>query len=63
MGIVLDGIPESAVIGIGMMEKGVVSGAILMMLANSMIPESFEYCGKLAGIIIGTNMSSEDPED
>ena len=120
LGIVLDGIPESAVIGIGMIEKGVVSGAmliaiflsggpeaiagtagmksagwsrpkifglwfgiciilslstvagyslsatasvftlqfinsfaggaILMMLTNSMIPESYEYSGKLAGI-------------
>lgn len=120
LGIVLDGIPESAVIGIGILEKGVVSvailiaiflsggpeaiagtagmrsagwsrlkiiglwsviciilslstvagyrlfgnasvhtlqfvnsfagGAILMMLSNSMIPESYEFSGKLAGI-------------
>ena len=120
LGIVLDGIPENAVIGIGMLESGVVSmamliaiflsgmpeaiagtsgmktagwsrqkifmlwltiaivlalstvggyslfgnasafmlqvissfagGAILMMLTNSMIPESYEYSGKLAGI-------------
>lgn len=120
LGIVLDGIPENAVIGIGMIESGVVSmamliaiflsgmpeaiagtigmktagwsgqkifilwlviaivlalstvagyslfgnasvftlqviysfagGAILMMLTNSMIPESYEYAGKLAGI-------------
>jgi ZIP family zinc transporter len=120
LGIVLDGIPENAVIGIGMLESGVVSmamliaiflsgmpeaiagttgmkkarwsqqkifilwliiaivlalstvagyglfgnasvfmlqvinsfagGAILMMLTNSMIPESYEYTGKLAGI-------------
>jgi len=120
LGIVLDGIPESAVIGIGLLEDGVVSlailmaiflsggpeaiagtagmksagwsrpkifglwfgiciilslstvagyslfgnasvftlqfinafagGAILMMLTNSMIPESYEYSGKLAGI-------------
>ena len=26
------------------------AGAILMMLTNSMIPESYEYAGKLAGI-------------
>jgi ZIP family zinc transporter len=120
LGIVLDGIPESAVIGIGLLEDGVVSlailiaiflsggpeaiagtagmksagwsrpkifglwfticivlslstvagyslfgnasvftlqfinsfagGAILMMLTNSMIPESYEYSGKLAGL-------------
>ena len=120
LGIVLDGIPENAVIGIGILENGVVSlamliaiflsgmpeaiaatigmktaewshgkifsiwfsiavvlafstvagyslfgnasafslqfvnsfagGAILMMLTNSMIPESYEYSGKLAGI-------------
>ena len=120
LGIVLDGVPESAVIGIGLLEDGVVSlailiaiflsggpeaiagtagmksagwsrpkifglwfgiciilslstvagfslfgnasvftlqfinsfagGAILMMLTNSMIPESYEYSGKLAGI-------------
>ncbi len=120
LGIVLDGIPENAIIGIGMLESGVVSvamliaiflsgmpeaiagttgmkaagwkrqkiymlwlgiaivlafstvagyslagnasvfalqiinsfagGAILVMLTNSMIPESYEYCGKLAGI-------------
>lgn len=120
LGIVLDGIPENAVVGIGMIESGVVSmamliaiflsgmpeaiagttgmkkagwsqqkifilwlviaivlafstvagyslfgnasvftlqvinsfagGAILMMLTNSMIPESYEYTGKLAGI-------------
>jgi ZIP family zinc transporter len=120
LGIVLDGIPENAVLGIGMIESGVVSivmlvaiflsgmpeaiagttgmkaagwsrqkifmlwmviaivfafstvagyslfgnasvftlqvihsfagGAILMMLTNSMIPESYEYAGKLAGV-------------
>lgn len=120
LGIVLDGVPESAVIGIGILKDGVVSfailiaiflsggpeaiagtagmksagwsrpkifglwfgicillslstvagyslfgnasvftlqfinsfagGAILMMLTNSMIPESYEYSGKLAGI-------------
>jgi ZIP family zinc transporter len=120
LGIVLDGIPESAVIGIGLLEDGVVSlailiaiflsggpeaiagtagmksagwsrpkifglwfgicivlslstvagyslfgnapvftlqfinsfagGAILMMLTNSMIPESYECSGKLAGL-------------
>ena len=120
LGIVLDGIPENAVIGIGMLESGVVSiamliaiflsgmpeaiagttgmktagwsrqkiytlwlviaivlafstaagyslagnasvfalqvinsfaaGAILVMLTNSMIPESYEYCRDLAGI-------------
>jgi ZIP family zinc transporter len=120
LGIVLDGIPENVVIGIGMLESGVVSlamliaiflsgmpeaiagtsgmktagwsrqkifmlwliiaivlalstvagyglfgnasvfmlqvinsfagGAILMMLTNSMIPESYEYAGKLAGV-------------
>jgi ZIP family zinc transporter len=120
LGIVLDGIPENAVLGIGMIESGVVSivmlvaiflsgmpeaiagtigmkaagwsrqkiftlwlviaivftfstvagyslfgnasvftlqvihsfagGSILMMLTNSMIPESYEYAGKLAGV-------------
>ena len=120
LGIVLDGVPESAVIGIGILEEGKVSfailiaiflsggpeaiagtagmksagwsrpkifglwfgiciilslstvagfslfgnasvftlqfinsfagGAILMMLTNSMMPESYEYSGKLAGI-------------
>jgi len=120
LGIILDGVPENAIIGIGMLESGVVSmamliaiflsgmpeaiaattgmkkagwsrqkmamlwltiaivlalstvggyslfgsasvfmlqvinsfaaGAILMMLTNSMIPESYEYAGKLAGI-------------
>jgi ZIP family zinc transporter len=120
LGSVLDGIPENAVLGIGLAERGVVSiamliaiflsgipeaiagtvgmktagwsrqkililwlviaivlafltvagyslsggasvfrlqvinsfagGALLMMLANSMIPESYEYAGRLAGI-------------
>ena len=35
------------------------AGAILMMLANTMIPESYEHCGKLAGLftVLGFGMS------
>ena len=40
LGIVLDGIPENAVIGIGMIESGVVSMAMLMAIFLSGMPEA-----------------------
>jgi ZIP family zinc transporter len=85
LGIVLDGIPESAVIGLTLLEGGAVSvamlvavfvsnvpesvaatsgllaagwrratvfaaGAILTMLADTMMPEAFAHGGKLVGV-------------
>ena len=40
LGIVLDGIPENAVIGIGMIESGVVSMAMLIAIFLSGMPEA-----------------------
>src|SRR6266545_3780159 len=64
LGILLDGIPESAVLGLTVLQAGAVSaaflvavflsnlpGAILTMLADTMMPEAYEHGGKLVGLV------------
>jgi zinc transporter, ZIP family len=62
LGTVLDGVPESMVIGLTIYEGGAVgaavafvlafaAGAILTMLAQTMMPEAYEHGGKYVGVV------------
>jgi ZIP family zinc transporter len=58
VGVLLDGIPESIVIGLSMLSPEIVAattavaaGAILAMLVDTMIPEAFEEAHDFTGLI------------
>ena len=54
VGALLDGIPESIVIGTSMLVSAVTAtaaGAILAMLIDTMIPEAFEESHSIAGLV------------
>jgi ZIP family zinc transporter len=53
VGALLDGIPESVVLGLGLVAfiTATAAGAILAMLADTMIPEAFEEHHTLTGLV------------
>jgi hypothetical protein len=57
LGAMLDGLPEALVLGITLALGGsvglalVAAGAVLTMLANSMMPEAFKHGGKTVGLL------------
>ena len=51
LGIVLDGIPESIVLGLTLIVSGSISAAFLVAVVLSNVPEAFEHGGKLVGVV------------
>ncbi len=51
LGTVLDGVPESLSQGVIAFVLSFAGGAILTMLADTMMPEAFEHGGNLVGVV------------